>query len=86
MLNRLFFVLATLRVTMLIFLFQAYVKRICIIYMMDNCVCCFFSGLIVPEVRGNDTVPEVGRTFGYAPLHFFSDAAYNLTSFNIFYL
>lgn len=45
----------------------------------------FSSGLIVPEVRGNETVPEVVTTSGYALLHFFSDAAYNLTGFNIFY-
>ncbi|XP_033882072.3 attractin-like protein 1 isoform X1 [Acipenser ruthenus] len=44
-----------------------------------------FSGLIVPEVRGNETVPEVVTTSGYALLHFFSDAAYNLTGFHIFY-
>ncbi|XP_018618141.1 attractin-like protein 1 [Scleropages formosus] len=44
-----------------------------------------FSGLVVPEVRGNETVPEVVTTSGYALLHFFSDAAYNLTGFNIFY-
>ncbi|XP_072559893.1 attractin-like protein 1 [Paramormyrops kingsleyae] len=44
-----------------------------------------FSGLIVPEVRGNETVPEVVTMSGYALLHFFSDAAYNLTGFNIFY-
>ncbi|XP_061822707.2 attractin-like protein 1 [Nerophis lumbriciformis] len=44
-----------------------------------------FSGLIVPEVRGNETVPEVEATSGYALLHFFSDAAYNLTGFEIFY-
>lgn len=44
-----------------------------------------FSGLIVPEVRGNETVPEVETTSGYALLHFFSDAAYNLTGFEIFY-
>uniref|UniRef100_A0A674JWL0 Attractin-like protein 1 n=1 Tax=Terrapene triunguis TaxID=2587831 RepID=A0A674JWL0_9SAUR len=44
-----------------------------------------FSGLIVPEVRGNETVPEVVTTSGYVLLHFFSDAAYNLTGFNIFY-
>ncbi|MGH0143660.1 UNVERIFIED_CONTAM: hypothetical protein FKN15_057392 [Acipenser sinensis] len=43
------------------------------------------SGLIVPEVRGNETVPEVVTTSGYALLHFFSDAAYNLTGFHIFY-
>ncbi|CAL8281783.1 unnamed protein product [Merluccius merluccius] len=44
-----------------------------------------FSGLIVPEVRGNETVPEVETTSGYAMLYFFSDAAYNLTGFEIFY-
>uniref|UniRef100_G3NTX7 Attractin-like 1b n=1 Tax=Gasterosteus aculeatus aculeatus TaxID=481459 RepID=G3NTX7_GASAC len=44
-----------------------------------------FSGLIVPEIRGNETVPEVETTSGYALLHFFSDAAYNLTGFEIFY-
>lgn len=43
------------------------------------------SGLIVPEIRGNETVPEVETTSGYALLHFFSDAAYNLTGFEIFY-
>ncbi|KAJ7984644.1 hypothetical protein DPEC_G00356900 [Dallia pectoralis] len=44
-----------------------------------------FSGLIVPEIRGNETVPEVETNSGYALLHFFSDAAYNLTGFEIFY-
>ncbi|XP_077482111.1 attractin-like protein 1 [Stigmatopora argus] len=44
-----------------------------------------FSGLIVPQTRGNETVPEVETTSGYALLHFFSDAAYNLTGFEIFY-
>uniref|UniRef100_A0A8C9QUL9 EGF-like domain-containing protein n=1 Tax=Spermophilus dauricus TaxID=99837 RepID=A0A8C9QUL9_SPEDA len=42
-------------------------------------------GLIVPERDGNETVPEVVVTSGYALLHFFSDAAYNLTGFNITY-
>ncbi|XP_039767662.1 attractin isoform X2 [Ornithorhynchus anatinus] len=44
-----------------------------------------FSGLIVPERDGNQTVPEVVATSGYVLLHFFSDAAYNLTGFNITY-
>ncbi|XP_056616392.1 attractin-like protein 1 isoform X2 [Triplophysa dalaica] len=44
-----------------------------------------FSGLVVPEAKGNETIPEVVTTSGYAMLHFFSDAAYNLTGFNIFY-
>uniref|UniRef100_A0A5F8G3I8 Attractin n=1 Tax=Monodelphis domestica TaxID=13616 RepID=A0A5F8G3I8_MONDO len=44
-----------------------------------------FSGLIVPERDGNVTVPEVVATSGYVLLHFFSDAAYNLTGFNITY-
>uniref|UniRef100_A0A3Q3JKC5 Attractin-like 1a n=1 Tax=Monopterus albus TaxID=43700 RepID=A0A3Q3JKC5_MONAL len=44
-----------------------------------------FSGLVVPEATGNDTVPEVVTTSGYALLHFFSDAAYNLTGFTIAY-
>uniref|UniRef100_A0A3P9L176 Attractin-like 1a n=1 Tax=Oryzias latipes TaxID=8090 RepID=A0A3P9L176_ORYLA len=44
-----------------------------------------FSGLVVPETRRNETIPEVMTTSGYALLHFFSDAAYNLTGFNIFY-
>ncbi|XP_014878047.1 attractin, partial [Poecilia latipinna] len=44
-----------------------------------------FSGLIVPERYGNETVPEVVSQSGYALLHFFSDAAYNLTGFNISY-
>lgn len=43
------------------------------------------SGLIVPESRRNETVPEVVTSSGYALLHFFSDAAYNLTGFNIAY-
>ncbi|KAF3853626.1 hypothetical protein F7725_014314 [Dissostichus mawsoni] len=29
-----------------------------------------FSGLIIPEIRGNETVPEVETTSGYALLHF----------------
>ncbi|KAJ8281464.1 hypothetical protein GJAV_G00067990 [Gymnothorax javanicus] len=44
-----------------------------------------FSGLIVPERYTNETVPEVVSKSGYALLHFFSDAAYNLTGFNISY-
>ncbi|KAI7805305.1 putative attractin-like protein 1 [Triplophysa rosa] len=44
-----------------------------------------YSGLVVPEAKGNETIPEVATTSGYAMLHFFSDAAYNLTGFNIFY-
>uniref|UniRef100_A0A669BQL6 Attractin like 1 n=1 Tax=Oreochromis niloticus TaxID=8128 RepID=A0A669BQL6_ORENI len=44
-----------------------------------------FSGLVVPETRGNETIPEVVTTSGYALLHFFSDAAYNLTGFSIAY-
>jgi hypothetical protein len=48
-------------------------------------MCFHFSGLIVPERDGNETVPEVVATSGYALLHFFSDAAYNLTGFNITY-
>uniref|UniRef100_A0AAQ5XJI3 Attractin-like 1a n=1 Tax=Amphiprion ocellaris TaxID=80972 RepID=A0AAQ5XJI3_AMPOC len=44
-----------------------------------------FSGLVIPESRGNETVPEVVTTSGYALLHFFSDAAYNLTGFSISY-
>uniref|UniRef100_A0AAY5L7C5 Attractin n=1 Tax=Esox lucius TaxID=8010 RepID=A0AAY5L7C5_ESOLU len=44
-----------------------------------------FSGLIVPERYGNESVPEVVSQSGYALLHFFSDAAYNLTGFNISY-
>uniref|UniRef100_M3ZEU0 Attractin like 1 n=1 Tax=Xiphophorus maculatus TaxID=8083 RepID=M3ZEU0_XIPMA len=44
-----------------------------------------FSGLVVPEAKGKESVPEVVTTSGYALLHFFSDAAYNLTGFNIAY-
>lgn len=44
-----------------------------------------FSGLVVPDSSGNETVPEVVTTSGFALLHFFSDAAYNLTGFNIAY-
>ena len=43
------------------------------------------SGVIVPERYGNETVPEVVSVSGYALLHFVSDAAYNLTGFNISY-
>ena len=43
------------------------------------------SGLIIPERYGNETTPEVASVSGYALLHFFSDAAYNLTGFNISY-
>ncbi|MBN3325866.1 ATRN protein, partial [Atractosteus spatula] len=42
-------------------------------------------GLIVPERYTNETVPEVVSKSGFALLHFFSDAAYNLTGFNISY-
>ncbi|XP_061156514.1 attractin isoform X2 [Syngnathus typhle] len=44
-----------------------------------------FSGLIIPETSSNETVPEVASQSGFALLHFFSDAAYNLTGFNISY-
>ncbi|KAG7461552.1 hypothetical protein MATL_G00192280 [Megalops atlanticus] len=44
-----------------------------------------FSGLIVPEHDANEMVPEVASQSGYTLLHFFSDAAYNLTGFNISY-
>ncbi|XP_072533473.1 attractin-like protein 1 isoform X2 [Salminus brasiliensis] len=44
-----------------------------------------FSGLVVPETEGNRTVPEVVTTSGFALLHFFSDAAYNLTGFDVVY-
>ncbi|XP_016319712.1 attractin-like, partial [Sinocyclocheilus anshuiensis] len=44
-----------------------------------------FSGLIVPESYSNETVPEVVAQSGFALLHFFSDAAYNLTGFNMSY-
>lgn len=69
--------------------------RLCsllLLYLMSACECgsrdgveYFHSGLIVPERRGNETVPEVAATSGYALLHFFSDAAYNLTGFEIYY-
>lgn len=54
-------------------------------YSVSFSFCPFVSGLVVPETRGNETVPEVVTTSGYALLHFFSDAAYNLTGFNIAY-
>lgn len=54
--------------------------------MLSFSVCSLHSsGLIVPERYGNETVPEVVSHSGYALLHFFSDAAYNLTGFNISY-
>ena len=39
----------------------------------------------MPEHYGNETVPEVVSRSGFALLHFFSDAAYNLTGFNVSY-
>lgn len=47
--------------------------------------CLPLSGLVVAEAGGNETVPEVVTTSGYALLHFFSDAAYNLTGFDVAY-
>ncbi|KAL6487973.1 hypothetical protein MHYP_G00045990 [Metynnis hypsauchen] len=44
-----------------------------------------FSGLVVPETKENESIPEVVTTSGFALLHFFSDAAYNLTGFDIIY-
>lgn len=44
-----------------------------------------FSGLIVPEKENNKVVPEVAITSGYAFLHFYSDAAYATSGFNISY-
>ncbi|KAK7901118.1 hypothetical protein WMY93_017887 [Mugilogobius chulae] len=44
-----------------------------------------FSGLLVPQSAVNVSVPEVVCTSGFALLHFFSDAAYNLTGFNVHY-
>ena len=41
--------------------------------------------MIVPERYSNETVPEVVAESGFALLHFISDAAYNLTGFNISY-
>lgn len=53
--------------------------------MLSHFVPLRLSGLMVPENRGNESVPEVVTTSGYALLHFFSDAAYNLTGFTITY-
>ncbi|KAM9700120.1 attractin-like protein 1, partial [Menidia menidia] len=44
-----------------------------------------FSGLVVPQSPGGETVPEVVTTSGFALLHFYSDAAYNLTGFSVSY-
>lgn len=56
-----------------------------VFYLICVSYSCMSSGLVVPETKGNETIPEVVTTSGYALLHFFSDAAYNLTGFNIFY-
>uniref|UniRef100_A0A8B9L738 Attractin-like 1b n=1 Tax=Astyanax mexicanus TaxID=7994 RepID=A0A8B9L738_ASTMX len=40
---------------------------------------------IDPEPEDDEWLPEVETNSGYALLHFFSDAAYNLTGFDIFY-
>ncbi len=60
-------------------------KMLFITFSVSFSFCLFSSGLVVPETRGNETVPEVVTNSGYALLHFFSDAAYNLTGFNIAY-
>lgn len=71
-------------------LVDLFIYLFCLIYSSLSVLCVLSSGfprsgLIVPEIRGNETVPEVETTSGYALLHFFSDAAYNLTGFEIFY-
>nr|XP_006825957.1 PREDICTED: attractin-like [Saccoglossus kowalevskii] len=44
------------------------------------------SGLLVPETASSNTsIPEVTTSSGYAYLHFYSDAAYIMTGFNISY-
>lgn len=44
---------------------------------------CLCSGLVIPERQFNKSVPEVTATSGSAFLHFYSDAAYNMSGFNV---
>ena len=44
------------------------------------------SGLVIPSGAHVDMMPEVVMTSGYAYLHFYSDAAYNMSGFNISYV
>ena len=45
----------------------------------------FYSGLVIPEKRANKSVPEVTAKSGSVFLHFYSDAAYNMSGFNVSY-
>ena len=43
-----------------------------------------FSGLVIPNGTTTSVMPEVTMT-GFSMLHFYSDAAYNMSGFNISY-
>ena len=47
----------------------------------------FLSGLVLPgnEPGGENHVPDITITSGSAIIHFYSDAAYNMSGFNITY-
>ena len=51
--------------------------------MIDTCF--FPSGILVEDDTPKDRIPEILATSGHAFLYFYSDAAYNLTGFNITY-
>ena len=53
------------------FLYANYVPSLC-------------SGLVIPE-KADKTIPEIVVNSGSAYLHFYSDAAYNMSGFNITY-
>uniref|UniRef100_A0A8C1S8Q1 Attractin-like 1a n=1 Tax=Cyprinus carpio TaxID=7962 RepID=A0A8C1S8Q1_CYPCA len=42
-------------------------------FLSNLCVTCMSSGLVVPETKGNETIPEAVTTSGYELLHFFKD-------------
>ena len=44
-----------------------------------------YSGLVIPEKRVNKSIPEVTAKSGSVFLHFYSDAAYNMSGFNVSY-
>ncbi len=57
----------------------------CLVVVNPVFVLTHFSGLVIPEKEESDAVPEVTATSGAVFLHFYSDAAYNMSGFNITY-
>ena len=54
------------------------------ILMLHNWI--LYSGLVIPEkLGGNHTISEITAFSGSVFLHFYSDAAYNMSGFNISY-